>query len=687
MTAVIESPVSPDLLDIAGRVLTVCGVDPDDDARAMQDIDAVREALALVVSDPEVRAAVGATMAADGVTPAGDAAVLLGVDRAAAMGLLERVRAAIRAHRDEIRRAQRAAKRGTPEERRISRLSEEVAQAKRGKSSAETRAATLEAEAATLRRQAKELSEALADAEERAADQEAATSASRAALTNPRILARALRGAMQSDPSLLATAGVAVPDVDVAQLVPLVDALLGELADPQVGRQLAVARALSVRMLGGGVEVGGSCALVTAGDTGVLVDVGTRPGQVDVDKLPPPGLEAALAEGPVQAIVLTHAHADHVGWVPAVTAAHPDVPVYATAPTADLLATMWRDSARIFSRRDGAVPYTGQDVHGALRLVQQVEYGQPVQVGDLTIELFPAGHVLGAAGVLLSDGSSSAVVSGDVSGPGQRSVGGWDIPEHALGPDLLVLESTYGAAPVKLARSTVEDSFLRDVERTVASGGRVLVPAFALGRAQEIALLLAAHLPHVPVLIDGLARDVTGVFEKYTGPGGSTLEIWSDQVTAVPRGHTSAAVARFRSGVVITTSGMLAAGPAQTWAAAVLPDPRSLLAVVGYQDPNSPGGRLLDLDETGGQWYLPGVDGQEQTVVEVVARVRKYGLGAHASADELVTIATQVRAKTTKLVHGDPQARQMLAARLKARHLNLVAADETWRPDSVSLTS
>ncbi|MFD4991459.1 MBL fold metallo-hydrolase [Cellulosimicrobium cellulans] len=678
MTVVIEGPISPDLIDVAGRVLEALGADPDAVTRARGDTAAVRDALALVVAEPSMRAAVLGALAADGVTPVGPVAVLLGDDLAASNGLLDHLRAQIRAHGAAARRAEKAAKRGTAAERRIARLSEDLAAAKRGKTAAENRALTMASQVTTLTGQVGELTEALSDSQERADLQQAATASARTALTNPRVLARHLRSVLHATPDLLTAAGVVVPDVDPAQLAALMDAVLGELADPETGRALAAARAMSVVMLGGGVEVGGSCALVTAGDTRVLVDVGTRPNQTALDRIPPPGLASALAEGPVQAIVITHAHADHAGWVPAVVADQPGVPVYATAPTADLLATMWMDSAKIYARRAGAAPYTRDDVRVALSAVEHVRFGQRVRIGDLDVELFPAGHVLGAAAVWLSDGTTAAIVSGDVSGPGQLSVGGWHMPEHAACPDLLVLESTYGAAAAHTPRAAVVEAFLRDVEVTVAAGGRVLVPAFALGRAQEIAMLLATRLPHVPVLVDGLARDVTEVFERHSGASGEPLSIWSDQVQEVPRGSTSRVASKFRSGVVITTSGMLSAGPALTWAAAILPDPRSLLAIVGYQDPNSPGGRLLELGKTGGVWYLPSLDGDEPAEVDVAARVRTYGLGAHASADELVMIATQVRAKATMLVHGDPSARSSLAQRLAARHLGVIDAGEAW---------
>lgn len=509
-------------------------------------------------------------------------------------------------------------------------------------------------------------------AESRSQAHRDAAASARAALSTPRVSARHLLSALEADAALLEQAAIVLPEqVDREQVAGWVRAVLSELADPRAGRAAASARAMSVRMLGGGVEVGGSCAMVAAGNTRLLVDAGTRPNVTAFAQMAPPGLEAALAEGPIDAIVVTHAHADHIGWVPAVVAQCPGVPVYATAQTADLLGTMWADSARIYSKSPNGgrpVPYGDEEVSAALAGVDPLLFGQATQVGDVRIELFPAGHVVGAAGVLLDDGETRVVISGDVSGPGQLSVAGWELPAAAHRPDLLVLESTYGAAGALASRDTVVADFLRDIELTVSAGGRVLVPAFALGRAQEVAMLIARHLPN---------RAVTDVFEKHTGADGRPMAIWSDQVRPVRRAGTYSEVSRFTSGVIITTSGMLAAGPALTWARAVLPEAKSLLAVVGYQDPNSPGGRLLTLSGSGDTWRLPNSKGGFDRV-EVNATVRKYGLGAHASSDELVRIATGVQAATTMLVHGDPGARSALGERLQTRNLDVVDAGAPW---------
>jgi Cft2 family RNA processing exonuclease len=421
---------------------------------------------------------------------------------------------------------------------------------------------------------------------------------------------------------------------------------------------------LRVTPLGGGTRIGGSCLLVAAGGTRLLIDAGLEPGD---PARPPRDLDLAF-DGPVpDAVVVTHAHTDHCGYVPALAARLPELRVIATPESCRLMPIMWQDSVKLMHARAvraqgmaGVPLYDSADFDDTVRRLEELPYGVTRSIGDLTIELFPAGHVLGAAGVVVRAGDRRVVISGDISGFRQESVGGYQIPDSARDADLLVLESTccmdsHGKRDDKIGH------LVRLVEEVYTGGGRVLIPAFALGRAQEVALLLRRHLPHIPVLVDGMAREVSATFESITGTRAHPLEIFGGSVTGARRPQD---LEGFTKGVVVTTSGMLTGGPAIEWAARILPEPQSAVFISGYQDEESGGRRLLDT-AVGADFTLDSYRGQVS--VPVRARVEQIRLSAHADRRGLIEIADEVSAAQTMLVHGVPRRQRDFREVLKVR--------------------
>ncbi|WP_131742325.1 MBL fold metallo-hydrolase [Actinomadura roseirufa] len=442
--------------------------------------------------------------------------------------------------------------------------------------------------------------------------------------------------------------------------------ILRAVVDPPAPRAAVTADlGLRVTPLGGGTEIGGSCLLVEAGGTRILVDAGLRPG---ADPAPPRDIDRAL-DGPLHGVVVTHAHNDHCGYVPALVARRPGLRVLGTAETVRIMPLMWADSARLAHRRaaraarwgGAAAPLTGPgEVERAARRCEDVPFGAPRRLGALTVELFPAGHILGAAGVVVRAGDHRVVVTGDISGFRQETVDGYALPDAAREPDLLVLETTCCGEDHDGRAARVGD-LVRAVREVCEDGGRVLVPAFALGRAQEIALLMRAHLPDVPVLVDGMAVDLSQLFETVTESARRPLRILGGHVAAVR--DRPAELDAFRTGVVITTSGMLSGGPAVQWAARVLPEPRSALFLSGYQAEETPGRALLD---AAGTCTLP--SGGGEVTVPVRARVAAMRLSAHADRRGLLDIADEVAARRTMLVHGVPGRQRTFRETLRLRN-------------------
>ncbi len=437
---------------------------------------------------------------------------------------------------------------------------------------------------------------------------------------------------------------------------------------------------MRITFLGGAEEVGASCALVEIDGVRLLVDGGQRLGAPSGEALPD---FSVLEDGPaLDAVLVTHAHADHIGALPALEPHLSDqCPAYATAPTIALCKVMLQDSVRIMTHlRDGETPlFAPANVGPALSRLQAVRWLQPVRIGhrrDVTVTFRPSGHILGAAMLEIRGPSGCILFSGDLSVANQLTVPGVLAPK--LRPDILVLESTYGGR-LHAHRPTQERRLIERVRETIKSGGSALFPTFALGRAQEILLLLGramrdGSLPRVPVHADGMVRAISKIYRQFP-----------DDLAPLPRGlHESGldpifpedlpirpvrnegqreGIAKGPPCVVVSSSGMLQGGASAFYARSWLGDPKHLVMLTGYQDEESPGQALLNLAATPpGEprvFRLGGVP------TSVNCSVESCWLSAHADNDELVAFASKLRPKLILPVHGDGDARAAVARSLQ----------------------
>jgi Cft2 family RNA processing exonuclease len=432
-------------------------------------------------------------------------------------------------------------------------------------------------------------------------------------------------------------------------------------------------RGARARFLGGASGVGASSVLVQLGPCAALIDAGVR---MDAgDRLP----DLAMLEQVKPACVfVTHAHADHIGALPLVHESFPDIPIYTTMATSRLMAVMLADATRVMARRahdemelplydEGLVARTLQ----RLRPVPASGSFTVPELPEVIVHTAPAGHIAGAVSVGLESAHGRVLVSGDLSLARQRTIGGAVTPSLRR-PDLLVLESTYGAR-LHPNRAAEELRLARAVAEAVERG-RCLIPAFALGRAQEICLILRTAqrdrvIPEFPIYLDGLVRTVCAAYatipEALAPPlarqvrrgqpvflGGSVREVASpaERQQVIGQDHLC----------VIASSGMLTGGPSAFYAAQIAGDARATIMITGYQDEESPGRRLLDLADQGeGELELEG------RTVTTHCRVERYSLSAHADAAELARFARALRPRQVALVHGDPEARAALGVRLR----------------------
>jgi Cft2 family RNA processing exonuclease len=441
-------------------------------------------------------------------------------------------------------------------------------------------------------------------------------------------------------------------------------------------------RSLSFVALGGGNEVGRSAYMVSIGIHDVLIDCGISvSAQHREDQVP--DLSAVTR---LDALLVTHAHTDHVGWIPALVASVDYFPIYCTKPTAALLQVMLRDSRRHYARAlmeeqmrrskglkapAVAEAYTSDDILETEARVLEARPGEAQGVGatDLRATFFPAGHILGAASILLEGGGRRVVISGDVSSEYQETVLPFSVPESAKGVDLLVLESTYGDQPNREPLKTAQDSLVKFVADTVPNG-IALLPCFALGRAQEVLAILTSarregRLPRdLKIMVDGMINKVNPTYMEHAKLDFTDfIEVGGqlDREMTIK----SAIDAQPTPTVVVTTSGMLTGGPVIEWARRLLPDRRHRMALLGYQDEGAPGGLLRKLAQgRSSSTVTLRNEAGEPFDVKLAAPVASIGLSAHADQNGLVAYAASVRPKRIVLVHGDDDARSTLRERL-----------------------
>ena len=428
--------------------------------------------------------------------------------------------------------------------------------------------------------------------------------------------------------------------------------------------------------LGGAAEVGASCTLVEIEGHRVLVDAGIRMGAAPGSHLP--NLSILDEVGPPEEVLVTHAHMDHTGALPALVGGLPDgAPIRCTAPTQAITRVLLTDALKIMSIREeqeGELPlYPPEAVDACLGRMSHVPFLTSVSIcgGALSATWIPAGHILGAASVYIEGRRESVLVSGDISVANQMTIPGMAVPQCR--PDVLVIESTYGNRQ-HADRSQQEARLAMRVAEVIEAEAKVLIPAFAVGRAQEVVLILSRamrrkEIPSFPIFVDGMVRSVNAVYgafpEELAPPLRRRVQrgesaFYSDFVAPVSVPADRTRVLEGPPCCIVASSGMLNGGASSFYAQRLAKDAGNLIAITGYQDEESPGRALMNLTQAAdpAERVLM-LNGQQVTVA---SQVETYSLSAHADSGELASLARRIAPRSVCLVHGDHEARAALAS-------------------------
>jgi len=276
--------------------------------------------------------------------------------------------------------------------------------------------------------------------------------------------------------------------------------------------------------IGGGDEIGASCYYLRSGDTRLLLDCGLRPQSEWVypyfESFLPMGFIDGLWD--LDAVFLSHAHLDHIGALPKLISENYRATIYASTPTKTLTEVMLKITTKENAKNSWyETPnafYQSALIHEAIGKVVAIDWNKPKSFGNFQVTYFPAGHVLGAAMVYIEFENRRILYTGDFCDVDQETVGKYQLPEN-LPVDLLIMETTYRNRTADREELKTYASF-EDFRGILAEGGKVMLPGFALGRAQEVALKIKKAqdlglVPVCPIVIDGFAKALTDIYENY----------------------------------------------------------------------------------------------------------------------------------------------------------------------------
>jgi putative mRNA 3-end processing factor len=400
---------------------------------------------------------------------------------------------------------------------------------------------------------------------------------------------------------------------------------------------------MNIEFLGGAREIGRSAILV---DDSLLLDYGMATGN-------PPSFPVGNPDP--DAVVVSHGHLDHVGAVPSLLSGHARPPVHWTPPTRDLTRVLAEDTLKLHgvsgsgatggsrrqARRGGSYdcPFTHTEVKRMSQVSETHGYRETFEAAGYEITFFDAGHIPGSAHVLIDDGETRLLYTGDFHTGDQQLLSGTTARPAA---DVVITEATYSDVDHS-PRQQVEESFAESVKTTIWEGGTVVVPAFAIGRTQEMLMVCEAH--DLDCYVDGMGQQVTRIARQYP-------EFVRD-AEALQRAKSNARFVTGRDGqrkriaekntVIVTTSGMLSGGPAMTYVPEIRANPTNKIAFTGYQVEGTPGRNLLDRGRAE-------IDGR---VMPVSAQTESYDFSAHADREGLLAFLDSYRDAEILVNHGD----------------------------------
>ncbi len=432
---------------------------------------------------------------------------------------------------------------------------------------------------------------------------------------------------------------------------------------------------LEIISCGGGTEVGRSCFIIRDRDRAVVLDAGIKlqPRRRKKKSIPPRGFRKYEEE--IVAVLVSHAHLDHSGFVPALFKNHSEAKVHMTEPTLDIVQELWKDHLKI----EGTNHFNKRDIASTKKATITHRYSEPFRVTDgITAYFEDAGHVLGAASIVLDWDGQRIFYSGDISNAKTPFHDPVKIPEpNSI--DVMITETTNGNRMIP-SRKEVFSDLTKALLKIYSRKAKALIPSFALGRSQEIEAFLIQRfgdfLEKFPVYIDGMIATMNSIHEKYLDPhwisprllswlkdNGYSSPFKNEMITLVEdlakrnREKVRKRISREESPMIIcTTSGMMEGGPVHSYLRYMDNKTTNLLAIVGYQVEGTIG---HDIQNGIRQFHIVS-PWKEEYDLNISMQIQRFGFSGHISSTGLEEFIRFSQPTRVIGIHGDLTAQKHL---------------------------
>ncbi|AMK13192.1 RNA-metabolising metallo-beta-lactamase [methanogenic archaeon mixed culture ISO4-G1] len=376
----------------------------------------------------------------------------------------------------------------------------------------------------------------------------------------------------------------------------------------------------------GGADMVGRMGMTLEGDgMTALIEYGLSPTKPPEYPLPAPRVDYAF---------LTHSHLDHCGMIPQICGKN-ECDLFTTPLSAEIAELMMYDTLKIAKAEDYPQPYTSGDIERTMKAVVPMTYEDQISINHFDVTMLDAGHIPGAA-MFQFEKDVSTIYSGDIHTEAQRLVGGAK-PADCTN---LFIEGTYGGR-YHPDRKETEEAFIAKIEEVLDRGGKVLIPCFAVGRTQEIMLLLR-NLGY-EMWVDGMGRSVTRLFLDYPEYIRDVKHLKAAKRKFNEVRNANSRASAIKGEIIVTTGGMLDGGPVLGYLNAIKDDEKSAILLVGYQAEDTNGRMLL---EEG----CVKIDGE---IVKISCELKKYDFSAHADHGQIVDFIRKCDPDNVIIMHSE----------------------------------